>query len=72
MKIQNVLGTKTRKLHVIKFLQDEDGCFDVERAIGFESPVDYMEDRNPFELKFSLAATELELSFTASENAIQL
>ena len=72
MKIQNVLGTKTRKLHVIKFLIDEDGCFDVERAIGFESPVDYMEDRNPFELKFSLAETELELSFTASENAIQL
>lgn len=72
MKIDNVLRTKTRRLHVINFLQDDDGCFDVERAVGFESPVDFMEDKNPYELKFSVASTELELSFTASENAIQL
>ena len=70
--IENVLSTRTRKLHVIKFLQDDDGCFDVERAIGYESPVDFMEDKNPFELKFSVASTELELSFTATENEIQL
>ena len=70
--IENVLSTRTRKLHVIKFLQDDDGCFDVERAIGYESPVDFMEDRNPFELKFSVASTELELSFTATENKLQL
>ena len=36
------------------------------------SPVDYMEDRNPHELIFSEASTELQLSFTASEIAIQL
>ena len=72
MKIENVLSTRTRRLHVINFLQDDDGCFDVERAIGYESPVDFMEDKNPYELKFSVASTELELSFTASENAIQL
>ena len=72
MKIDNVLRTKTRKLHVINFLQDEDGRFDVERAIGYESPVDFMEDKNPYELVFSVASTELELSFTASENMLEL
>ena len=72
MKIDNVLRTKTRRLHVINFIQDEDGCFDVERAVGYESPIDFIEDKNPYELKFSVASTELELSFTASENAIQL
>ena len=72
VQIENVLNTRTRRLHVIKFLQDDDGCFDVERAIGYESPVDFMEDKNPYELIFSVASTELELSFTASENAIQL
>ena len=72
MKIENVLSTRTRRLHVINFLQDDDGCFDVGRAIGYESPVDFMEDRNPYELKFSVASTELELSFTATDNAIQL
>ena len=72
MKIDNVLKTKTRRLHVINFLQDDDGRFDVERAVGYESPVDFIEDNNPHELIFSVASTELELSFTASENAIQL
>ena len=72
MQIENVLGTRTRRLHVIKFLQDDEGCFDVDRAVGYESPVDYMEDRNPHELIFSEASTELQLSFTASEIAIQL
>ena len=67
-----MLRTKTRRLHVIKFLQDDDGCFDVDRAIGYESPIDYMEDKNPYELVFSVAPTELELSFTASENMIEL
>ena len=70
--IENVLGTRTRRLHVIKFIRDDCGSFDVERAIGYESPIDFMEDKNPYELKFSVAPTELELSFTASENAIQL
>ena len=72
MKIENVLSTRTRRLHVINFLQDDDGCFDVERAIGYESPVDFMEDRNPYELIFSVASAELELSFTATENTLQL
>ena len=71
VQIENVLSTRTRRLHVINFLQDDNGHFDVDRAIGYESPVDFIEDRNPHELIFSVASTELELSFT-SENAIQL
>ena len=66
------MRTKTRRLHVINFRQDEDGLFDVERAIGYESPLDFMEDRNPYELIFSVASAELELSFTATENTLQL
>ena len=66
------MGTRTRILHVINYLRDDDGCFDIERAIGYESPTDFMEDNNPYELKFSEAQTELELSFTASENQLQL
>ena len=61
MKKQN----GTRVLHVIKFLRDDNGLFNTNEGIGYESPTDYLIDRNPKKVKFSEKVTELELSFTS-------
>ena len=61
MKKQN----GTRVLHVIKFLRDDNGSFNTNEGIGYESPTDYLIDRNPKKVKFSEKVTELELSFTS-------
>ena len=58
-------GTGTRVLHVIKFLHDDNGCFNTNEGIGYESPSDYLVDRNPKKVKFSEKVTELELSFNS-------
>ena len=52
-------------LHVIKFILDDNGGFDINEGIGYESPVDYLVDRKPKKVKFSELSTELELSFNS-------